>query len=120
MEFKHGFYRIDTADNVATALADVAAGVADVFGASDSTVNALHSIPFGHKIALRPVAKGEEIIKYGYVIGVALEYIPEGACVDSRNCASRIGATEVEGVYQPGARTQYTLAGYFRGRDKEE
>ena len=114
MDFKHGFYRINTADNVATALADVPAGAADVFGASDSTVTALHSVPFGHKIALRPVAKGERIIKYSYVIGVALEDIPEGACVDSRNCTSRIGVTEVDGVYQPGVGTQYTLAEYHR------
>ena len=120
MEFKHGFYRINIVDNVATALADVSAGAADVFGASGSTVNVLHSIPFGHKIALRPVAKGERIIKYGYVIGVALEDIPEGACVDSRNCTSRIGMTEEDGVYQPGAKTQYTLTEYCRGRDKEE
>ena len=116
MELKQGFYRIDLKDNVATALVDVPAGVAEVFGASDGMVNVLRPIPFGHKVALRPVAKGEEIVKYGYAIGVAPEDIPEGACVDSRNCTSRIGVTEGDGVYRPGAGTQYTLAGYHRAR----
>jgi hypothetical protein len=116
MELKQGFYRISIMDNVATALADVPAGSWEVFGALDSTIHVQHFIPFGHKVALRPVAKDDEIIKYGYVIGIAMQDIPEGACVDSRNCTSRIGVTEGEGVYRPGTRTQYTLAEYHRVR----
>ena len=114
MELRQGFYRIDPRDNVATALRDIPAGTAVVFGASDGAVKALEPIAFGHKVALGFIARGGDVVKYGHVIGAAAEDIPEGACVDSRNCVSRIGVTADADVYRPGARTQYTLAGYAR------
>jgi altronate dehydratase len=43
------------------------------------------AVPRGHKIALRPIAKGEEVIRYGQIIGQATEAIPMGAHVHSHN-----------------------------------
>lgn len=43
-------------------------------------------IPFGHKAALRPIACGESIIKYGVVIGIATADIGTGEHVHVHNC----------------------------------
>ena len=60
--------QIPPADNVAVALAQIAAG--DGFAAE--------AVPVAHKISLRFIAKGEKIIKYGHPIGVATVDIPVG------------------------------------------
>lgn len=44
------------------------------------------AVPFGHKVALRPIAAGEAVVKYGVAIGVATESIPAGAHVHVHNC----------------------------------
>jgi altronate dehydratase len=42
-------------------------------------------IPFGHKVALAPIAAGETVIKYGVVIGHAKTGIREGEHVHVHN-----------------------------------
>ena len=39
------------------------------------------NIPIGHKVALQPIPKGAEIVRYGQVIGYAAEAIPQGTWV---------------------------------------
>ena len=61
--------KINPADNVAVALTDIAAGeTAETGGAS---VTAKVPIPRGHKIALTDIAKGQDIVKYGFPIAAA-------------------------------------------------
>ena len=55
-------------DNVAVALENIAIG----------EFSAVNDIPKGHKIALKNIAKGENIIKYGMPIGYALDDIVAG------------------------------------------
>lgn len=43
-------------------------------------------VPFGHKVALRTIAAGEAIIKYGVVIGTATKRINAGDHVHVHNC----------------------------------
>jgi hypothetical protein len=43
-------------------------------------------IPFGHKVALRSMACGAPVIKYGVAIGVAMQAIAEGEHVHVHNC----------------------------------
>lgn len=43
-------------------------------------------VPFGHKVALRPIAAGEAVIKYGVAIGTATEQISAGDHVHVHNC----------------------------------
>ena len=75
MENKTAF-QIDLKDNVATALAELTAGdEAKLIGDHETDV------PTGHKLALRDIASGEKIIKYGVVIGRATADIPQGAWV---------------------------------------
>lgn len=48
-------------------------------------------IPAGHKIALRDILPGEQVIKYGYPIGHATAFIPQGAHVHTHNIATNLG-----------------------------
>lgn len=43
-------------------------------------------VPFGHKAALRSIAAGVPVIKYGVVIGVATTAIETGEHVHVHNC----------------------------------
>lgn len=43
-------------------------------------------IPFGHKVALRPIHAGQAVIKYGVSIGTATQDIETGAHVHVHNC----------------------------------
>ena len=54
----------------------------------------------GHKYALRDIAKGEEIVKYGYPIGVATADIAKGEHVHSHNMRTGLGESETY-EYQP-------------------
>ena len=48
----------------------------------------IDDIAFGHKYALRDIAKGEDILKYGLPIGKALADIAVGEWVHVHNCRS--------------------------------
>ena len=78
-------------DDVGVALRDLAAGeTVDV--RRRGVVEALtlaQAIPLGHKFALRALAVGVPIRKYGEAIGVARADIAPGAHVHVHNLASR-------------------------------
>ena len=80
---------ISDRDNVATALQPLEDGrVLDIGGVS---VTVREVIPSGHKVALRTIAVGEPVIKYGSPIGLATAEIPAGAHVHTHNVASTRG-----------------------------
>lgn len=56
--------------------------------------------PRGHKIALRNIAKGETVVKYGFPIGYASADIAEGEWVHSHNLKTGLGDT-LEYIYKP-------------------
>lgn len=75
-------FRIDPRDNVATALAALPPGPVAITGEPfPSGAAAIEDIPAGHKIALRPIARGEDIVKYGVAVGRATRDIAAGAWV---------------------------------------
>ena len=81
---------LNTKDDVATALTALKAGQ-KVFVELDETTHSTvltEEIDFGHKYALRDIAKGEEILKYGLPIGNALADIKAGEWVHVHNCRS--------------------------------
>lgn len=78
----------DARDNVASALTDLAPEVAaevHVPGSPGRSVLIRQPVPLGHKFALRPIAKGEPIIKYGLPIGLATAGIAPGEHVHVHN-----------------------------------
>lgn len=89
---------IDTGDNIATVLRDVAPGGEVVAGLGDDTMvfTAIEAIPFGHKVAIRAIAKDDEILKYGAVIGAATADIAKGMHVHVQNVVSLRGRGDLE------------------------
>jgi altronate hydrolase len=73
------------ADNVAIARVSIAAGAA--LRVDGETVHALDPIPAGHKIAIRAIPSGENIIRYGQAMGRARIRIDAGRHVHTHNVA---------------------------------
>ena len=78
---------IDIRDNVITSLADLKAGeeVIVKFDGKETKYVTNDDVPFGHKIAIKDIKKGERIIKYGFEIGSASADIREGDWVHTHN-----------------------------------
>jgi altronate hydrolase len=108
--------RVSEADNVATALTDIAAGRTIECG--DLIVEARMAIPRGHKIALVPIAAGDPVLKYGFPIGRAAAPIAPGGHVHSHNLATMLsadGAIVVEpAALLPSEASARTFMGYHR------
>src|ERR1700742_3160915 len=49
-------------------------------------VTTVERIPAGHKVAIKPIAEGEPIIRYGQIIGFATQPIAPGQHVHTQNC----------------------------------
>ena len=72
--------KVNDKDNVATIFAN---------GITDGTV--IGDVPYGHKIAVRDIKKGELINKYGEEIGIATKDIKKGEYVHVHNLDSMRG-----------------------------
>ena len=87
-------------DNVATVFADdVVDGTLVMVhdaGGNQAPISVIGDIPYGHKIALRDIAKGEQIVKYGEEIGVATHDIRTGEYVHVHNLDSMRGRGDLE------------------------
>lgn len=84
-------FQIHGNDNVATLLDRAEPGPVFVHGAcGEDVVMAREMIEAGHKIALAHIGAGQEVVKYGVVIGVASLTIYPGAWVHLHNCKSRM------------------------------
>lgn len=84
-------YVVHEPDNVATAMADIVPGRIGLTGETrnvGSEITALQPIPFGHKIALKDMKEGEQIIKYGVCIGIVTKTIKKGMHVHLHNMKS--------------------------------
>ena len=84
---------IDVKDNVATALRQLGEGdpvQVDIDGETMEVV-LTQDIPFGHKFALKTIAQGQAILKYGEAIGLAIQPIMEGEHVHVHNVESQKG-----------------------------
>lgn len=70
-------------DNVATALEDIAAGAIAIHEGREIAI--ARPIQFGHKFALRTIATGSYIVKYGARVGIATSDIEVGEHVHVHN-----------------------------------
>jgi len=76
-------------DNVGTTVDDLPAGTElDYDG---QAVVLAEDVSFGHKVALEPFAPGDEVRKYGEIIGTATQSIERGEWVHTHNCESTRG-----------------------------
>ncbi len=75
-------------DNVAVALRTLAAGE-QAMAKGVAGFSALEEIPVSHKIALKDISAGEEIIKYGETVAVSTRDIKKGEWVHTHNLESQ-------------------------------
>ncbi len=78
-------------DNVAVALGNLDVGTDTAEGA-----RIVRRVPRGHKFAVRGIAQGEAIVKFGQIIGFAKEAIPAGDWVHEHNA----GIGEEHGAFE--------------------
>jgi altronate dehydratase small subunit len=80
-------------DKVAIALSNIAKGTAITVTCQDQSfsVELLDGIEFGHKFAVVSINKGEDILKYGEVIGAASRDIIPGEHVHVHNLEGKRG-----------------------------
>ena len=81
--------RINALDNVAVALENLEAGCE--ISAEDFSLVTKEAVPAGHKVALKDIASGEKVIKYGNAIGVATMEIKAGSHVHTHNMKTGLG-----------------------------
>jgi len=93
------FLQINPDDNVIVALNPISKG--DEVRINDKlTVIAEDDVPAGHKMAIKDIAEGSNVIKYGYAIGHTTEEIKKGRWLHTHDVK-----TNLEGIldykYQP-------------------
>ena len=96
----HGALMHAEDDDVAVVIQDVAAGdevrAVSLDGKEVGVITAVEDIPLGHKIAIRPMSEGKEVIKYGRAIGLTRTEIGVGAHVHTQNVRSIRWETSVD------------------------
>ncbi len=111
------FIKINEADNVAVAISDLRAG--ESVRVDDMDIILYSDIPAGHKFALKGIAEGENVVKYGYPIGHATSPIEAGSLVNEKNIRTNLEGVldytytpAIEPLDAPG--TPRTFMGYKR------
>lgn len=91
MEEKKMAVQVQAIDNVASIFAEVHTGdtVQVMLRSGETEALAVHEeIPYGHKVALGSIKKGEHVLKYGESIGIATRDIQKGDYVHVHNLDS--------------------------------
>ncbi len=112
------FIRIHEDDNVAVALRTIAKGERLAVGGYQ--VDALEEVPQGHKFALKDIKAGEDVVKYGFRIGLAKEDIPAGGWVHIHNLKTALGdllSYEYEPAVSPLEEAEHEYFDGYRRRD---
>ncbi len=91
--------QINPADNVIVALSPLAKGTAVAVPGVGEIV-AAEDIPQGHKMAVRAIAAGEDVVKYGLPIGHVTGDIQPGQWLHTHNVKTNLSG-EVEYAYNP-------------------
>ena len=91
--------QINPADNVIVALSPLAKGTAVAVPGVGEVV-AAEDIPQGHKMAVRSIAAGEDVIKYGLPIGHVTGDVQPGQWLHTHNVKTNLSG-EVEYTYNP-------------------
>ncbi|MBD8068712.1 UxaA family hydrolase [Bacillus sp. PS06] len=111
------FIKIKESDNVAVAIRPIDKNVQlDIDG---TIIELKEAINKGHKFAVKPIRRGEDVIKYSFPIGHATEDIEVGQWVHTHNTKTNLSSVE-EYQYAPNLtkvrseNKSYTFKGYRR------
>ena len=92
------YLKINPADSVVVCLSPKKKGDVVVVDGCQITIN--QDTPAGHKVLIKEVAEGENIIKYGYPIGHAITNLRAGDWVNEDNLKTNLSGT-LEYTYSP-------------------
>jgi altronate hydrolase len=92
------FLKINPADSVVVCLVEKKKN--EVIDVDGKQIVLNQDTPAGHKVLIKDVAEGENIIKYGYPIGHALKPMKAGDWVNENNLKTNLSGT-LEYTYQP-------------------
>jgi (2R)-sulfolactate sulfo-lyase subunit alpha len=83
----------DTADNVGVAVVDIPAGTRcagrDLSTNKTLEAQSFEAIPLGHKVALKDFKTGDEVTKYGCIIGRIVQDVHAGRHVHTQNLKTK-------------------------------
>ncbi|MBO4457510.1 MAG: altronate dehydratase [Butyrivibrio sp.] len=88
------FLQINENDNVVVCLENIKAGE-KINISEDCQVTVSEDIPAGHKMSVKNMEKGENVIKYGYAIGHVTEDVQSGSWIHTHNTK-----TNLEGILE--------------------
>lgn len=80
--------KINPDDNVVVAIQEQKAGA--VITVDGKKITVLEDVPAGHKIAIKDLAEGENVIKYGFPIGHAKESKKAGSWMNENNIKTNL------------------------------
>lgn len=90
---QYGILIHDMQDDVGVAVLDLPAGseyaIATLEGQHAGSVKLVEDVPLGHKVALRDLAEGQDVIEYRHPIGRATQAIARGAHVHVHNIKTK-------------------------------
>ena len=92
------FLKINPADSVVVCLVEKKKGEIISIDGQEIVLN--QDTPAGHKVLIKDVQDGEDIIKYGYPIGHARQAMKAGDWVNENNLKTNLSGT-LEYTYQP-------------------
>lgn len=112
------FIKINKDDNVAVALKPIAKGTTVNVAGTDVTT--LEDVPQGHKFAIKPIKKGDAVIKYGFRIGYARADVEVGGWIHTHNLRTALGEL-LDYTYNPEGHkdVEPTDEAYFEGYMRE-
>jgi altronate hydrolase len=111
------YLKINPADSVVVCLTAKKKG--DIIDVDGKQIILAEDTPAGHKVLIKDVCEGENIIKYGYPIGHARKDMKAGEWVNENNLKTNLSGT-LEYTYQPVGeqlnikRENRTFKGYVR------
>ena len=85
------FLKINPADSVVVCLAPKKKG--DIIEVDGRKITVNQDTPAGHKVLIKDVQEGENIIKYGYPIGHARQAMKAGDWVNENNLKTNLSGT---------------------------
>lgn len=92
------FLKINPADSVVVCLQPKKKG--DIIEIDGKQITVNQDTPAGHKVLIKDVKEGEDIIKYGYPIGHARQDLKTGDWVNENNLKTNLSGT-LEYTYKP-------------------
>ncbi|MFI3287957.1 MAG: altronate dehydratase family protein [Rikenellaceae bacterium] len=114
------FLKINSKDNVLVALDTLRCG--EELEGDWGIVVVKEDITAGHKIALRSIEKGDDIVKYGYPMGYATADIASGEWIHTHNTKTKL-RDDLEYSYEPKSypseitQEDLKVEGYLRSND---